>query len=166
MHTLEAHRAKQNIIVCCCNTGEPQRPGPQICLHPSDLCHTFLWGEGGRGSKDRLWNAPQHQPLCVRDAVHALGEEARGSGGAVQEAHHPDQYVCLPAPIPAFPAEPRRAGRVPGVHQLCRMITRLFTVSVGNVLPYRPADHLRDSYFHLGALFFLLIDILTVLAVM
>lgn len=72
----------------------------------------------------------------------------------------------LPAPIPAFPPEPRRAGRVPGVHQLCRMITRLFTVSVGNVLPYRPADHLRDSYFHLGALFFLLIDILTVLAVM
>lgn len=33
-------------------------------------------------------------------------------------------------------------------------------------LPYRPADPLRDSYFHSAALFFLIIDILTVLAVM
>lgn len=75
----------------CVKTGEPQGFGPQIRLHPGYLCDAILWGKGNRGPEDRLRNAPQYQPLRLWDALHAVGQEARWRGGAVQAEDRPDK---------------------------------------------------------------------------
>ena len=75
----------------CVKTGEPQGFGPQIRLHPGDLCHAILWGKGNRRPEDGLRDAPQHQPLRLRDALHVVGQEAWWCGGAVQTEDRPDK---------------------------------------------------------------------------
>lgn len=75
--------------------GEPQRPGPQVCLHPGDLCQAILRREGGAREEDRFREVPQHQPLRLRDALHAVGQEARWRGGAVQEEERAHKYTSL-----------------------------------------------------------------------
>lgn len=75
--------------------GEPQRPGPQVCLHPGDLCQAILRREGGAREEDRFREVPQHQPLRLRDALHAVGQEARRRGGAVQEEERAHKYASL-----------------------------------------------------------------------
>lgn len=80
-------------------TGESQRPGPQVCLHPGDVCGALLRWERATGEEDGFREASQHQPLCVWDAIHTVGEETRRRGGAVQETHHFDQWVSVEAAL-------------------------------------------------------------------
>lgn len=74
-------------------TGKPQRPGRQVRLRPGYIRQAVLWGEGGAGEEDRLWEVPQHQPLRVRDTLHAVGQETRRGGGAVQAEECAHKYM-------------------------------------------------------------------------
>lgn len=71
--------------------GEPQGPGLQVRLHPGDPRHAPPGRQGAGGEEDRLREEPQHPALCLRDALHPVGQEAGRGGGAVQEAHRPHQ---------------------------------------------------------------------------
>lgn len=71
--------------------GEPQGPGLQVRLHPGDPRHPAPGRQGAGGEEDRLREEPQHPALCLRDAVHPVGQEAGRGGGAVQATHRPHQ---------------------------------------------------------------------------
>lgn len=78
---------------CVLPADQPQRPGLQVCLYPSNTCDSISGGEGARGQEDRFWEVPQHPPLCVWNAFHHIGQEARRRGGAMQTQDHTDQWV-------------------------------------------------------------------------
>lgn len=71
--------------------GESQGPGGQVCLHPSDPRDPVSGGQGAGGETHRLREEPQHPPVCLRDAVHRVWQEARGRGRAVQAQDRPHQ---------------------------------------------------------------------------